>query len=81
MGVSSAKSYGCDTLPSQVPVRKMEHENTAEINSLFLDSNRTEISGSRELTAVIRVAEYKNSLLVIVKWFLSLFPSGWYCFV
>ena len=35
----------CGTLPSQVPVWKVEHESTAEINSLLL----TEISGSEEL--------------------------------
>ena len=29
----------CDTLPSQVPVRKMEHESTAEIHSLLFDSS------------------------------------------
>ena len=37
--VSNAKSYNCDTVPYQVPVRKMEHESTAEINPLLLDSN------------------------------------------
>ena len=34
-----SKSYSSDTLPSQVPVPKMEHEITEEINSLLLDSS------------------------------------------
>ena len=38
-GVSSAKSYDCDTLLSQVPVRKMEHGSTVEIRLLLLDSS------------------------------------------
>ena len=38
VGASNFKSYNCDTLPNQVPVRKMEHKSTAEINSLLLDS-------------------------------------------
>ena len=42
VGMSNGKSYNCGTLPSQVPVWKMEQESKAEINSLLL----TEISGS-----------------------------------
>ena len=37
--LSNVKCYDCDTLPSQVPVRKMKHENTAEINSFLFDSS------------------------------------------
>ena len=33
--LSSVKAYDCDTLLSQVPARKMEHESTANINSLL----------------------------------------------
>ena len=39
VGVSNIKSYSCDTLPSQVPVRKMEHESTVETSSLLLDTS------------------------------------------
>ena len=46
VGVSNVKSYHCDTLPCQVPVRKMRHESTEEINYLLLDSVVTEMLGS-----------------------------------
>ena len=41
VGVLNVDSYYHDTLPSQVPIWKMEHESTAEMNSLLL----AEISG------------------------------------
>ena len=34
--VSNGKSYNYGTIPSQAPVRQMEHESTAEIYSLLL---------------------------------------------
>ena len=39
VGVLNVKSYSCDTLPSQVLVRKMEHESTVGVNSLLLNSS------------------------------------------
>ena len=36
VGVLNAKSYNYGTLPSQVPIGKMEHESTAKINSPLL---------------------------------------------
>ena len=41
-GLLNVESYSYGTLPSQVPIREMEHESTVEISSLLL----TEISGS-----------------------------------
>ena len=38
-GVSNVKSYYCDTLPSQVLARKVEHESTVKIYTLLLDSS------------------------------------------
>ena len=55
-GVSNIKSYNCVTLPSQVSVRKMEHESTAEMNSLLLDSSNWNFRVQESLTAVIEVA-------------------------
>ena len=45
VGVSNVNYYNCDTLPSQVPVRKTEHESTAKINLLLDIIVVTEISG------------------------------------
>ena len=39
VGVSNVKSYNCDTLPSQVSLRKVEHESAVETNSLLLASS------------------------------------------
>ena len=39
VGVPNVKSHNRDTLPSPVPVRKIGHETTAEINSLLLDNS------------------------------------------
>ena len=33
----NVESYNHGTLPSQVPIRKMEHESIAKINSLLID--------------------------------------------
>ena len=40
VGMLNVTSYNCGTLPSQVPIRKMEHgSTTANINSLLFDTS------------------------------------------
>ena len=53
-GMLNIKSYNYGTLPSQVLIRKMEHEMTAEISSLL-----TQFLGSWR-TSVIEVVEVKT---------------------
>ena len=69
MGVLNVESYNYSTLPSQVPISKMEHESIAETNSLL----STEISGSWR-TSVIRVAVVKTEIILGDLFLLSL-PS------
>ena len=65
----NVESYNYGTLPSQIPIWKMEHESTAEINSLLL----TEISESWR-TSVIGVVEVKIKM-TLGKMFLLSLPS------
>ena len=69
MGVLNVESYNYGALLSQVPIWKMGHESTAEINS----SLSTEILGSWR-TSVIGVVEVKTKP-VLGKLFLLSLPG------
>ena len=58
VGALNVESYNHGTLPSQVPIRKMDHESTAKITSLL-----TEISGLWR-TSVIGVVEVKMKIIL-----------------
>ena len=70
-----------NTLPSQVPVRKMEHEGTAKISSLLLDSSNSNLRAMRTYCCY-RGGRSNKTTILFVQLFLLSFPNcrGWNCF-